>query len=356
MVNHYEILGIEPSATQEQIKKAFRINAVRFHPDKNAGDPFFAQKFIEIKTAYDILSNSVTRAEYDIHYYQFFAKNEPGITEHEKRYREEKAKQKKKEQESFRFDPFKTFYSDNDREQQETPQYPPKQTPWGQKIGESLEFFALPKTIGKIIGGYSDLPKGQKAISSFQLFFNLFKSSLQSISIAFGICFLLYLHWTFNLHKGGTLLPAIIFFLIAISIIIWFKYGIHSNDKKFEFINYFIGINGFALFKCQGTRENLIINSEVNFNDVTDLITSHEIRKYNFNYVNTAYNYLWINRKINKIVFQNSGLYSDKDGQPNKYMYPEYHFNVETEKYWTVYLLDNMEKELELQGYLQFNL
>ena len=59
---YYEILGLKPDATQEQIKKAFRLATVKFHPDVNkSGEKIF----MEIKEAYEVLSNPEERKKYD---------------------------------------------------------------------------------------------------------------------------------------------------------------------------------------------------------------------------------------------------------------------------------------------------
>lgn len=60
--NYYEILGIQKSASKEEIKKAFRSLAHKYHPDKNGGD---ASKFKEVSEAYAVLSDDKKRAEYD---------------------------------------------------------------------------------------------------------------------------------------------------------------------------------------------------------------------------------------------------------------------------------------------------
>jgi DnaJ-class molecular chaperone len=68
--NYYNILGLPPTATREEIKKAYRKLALRFHPDKNREDsPAEAtRKFREISRAYDILKNPKTRRQYDLQF------------------------------------------------------------------------------------------------------------------------------------------------------------------------------------------------------------------------------------------------------------------------------------------------
>lgn len=65
MRSHYETLGVRSSATPEEIKKAFRVLALRFHPDKNPGDPAAEEKFKEVAGAYEVLSDAEKRREYD---------------------------------------------------------------------------------------------------------------------------------------------------------------------------------------------------------------------------------------------------------------------------------------------------
>lgn len=60
--DHYKTLGVDKSASQEEIKKAFRKLAQQYHPDKPTGDE---AKFKEINEAYSVLSDSKKRAQYD---------------------------------------------------------------------------------------------------------------------------------------------------------------------------------------------------------------------------------------------------------------------------------------------------
>lgn len=63
--DYYEVLGIEKGASADEIKKAYRKLAVKYHPDKNPGDTEAENKFKEATEAYEILSDSNKRAQYD---------------------------------------------------------------------------------------------------------------------------------------------------------------------------------------------------------------------------------------------------------------------------------------------------
>lgn len=65
MKNYYYFLSIPENATEEEIKKAYRKLSVKYHPDKNDNDPFFAARFMEIQEAYEILSDKEKRRIYD---------------------------------------------------------------------------------------------------------------------------------------------------------------------------------------------------------------------------------------------------------------------------------------------------
>lgn len=65
MKNYYEILGISKTATADEIKKAYRNLAFKYHPDRNSGDKAAEEKFKEINEAYDVLSDEKKRADYN---------------------------------------------------------------------------------------------------------------------------------------------------------------------------------------------------------------------------------------------------------------------------------------------------
>ena len=65
MEDLYEVLGVQRTATQSEIKSAYRKLAIKYHPDKNPGDKAAEEKFKKITAAYDVLSDETKRRQYD---------------------------------------------------------------------------------------------------------------------------------------------------------------------------------------------------------------------------------------------------------------------------------------------------
>ncbi len=63
--DYYKILGVAKSATQDEIKKAFRKLAIKYHPDKNPGDKKAEEKFKEANEANEVLGDAIKRKKYD---------------------------------------------------------------------------------------------------------------------------------------------------------------------------------------------------------------------------------------------------------------------------------------------------
>jgi molecular chaperone DnaJ len=63
--DYYEVLGVSKEATKDEIKKAYRKQAIKYHPDKNPGDKKSEENFKEAAEAYEVLSNDEKKSRYD---------------------------------------------------------------------------------------------------------------------------------------------------------------------------------------------------------------------------------------------------------------------------------------------------
>ena len=63
--DYYEVLGVSKDASENDIKKAYRKAAMKYHPDRNPGNKEAEEKFKEVNEAYAVLSDKDKRAKYD---------------------------------------------------------------------------------------------------------------------------------------------------------------------------------------------------------------------------------------------------------------------------------------------------
>ena len=63
--DYYEVLGISKGASEDEIKKAYKKMARKYHPDLNPGDKEAEEKFKEVNEAYEVLSDADKKARYD---------------------------------------------------------------------------------------------------------------------------------------------------------------------------------------------------------------------------------------------------------------------------------------------------
>ena len=211
----------------------------------------------------------------------------------------------------------------------------------GEKLSENSVFFARPKKIGKIICGMSNLYKSTESYTEKQKVVRVVKNALIGLGIGTTIFFLA------NLSNP---IWIIIWFTVPTLIAIWVASAINS----FKHHNYFVGVNGFAEYICEDSVENIVVSKEINFNDVTDLYVYQADKRTKGNYQTTEFLYAWLNSTNNKIPYAKEGSYN----KSSEIKLQSFHINFcrAAEKYWTVYLLDNMESILQKQGFIEFNL
>lgn len=99
--DYYKILGVQPNATSENIRTAYRKLSKKFHPDVNSGDKFFEEKFKEIQEAYEILSDTLKRKQYDYIRANLNKSKNSYNQEHEDNLRK-KEKELRKQKEEFK--------------------------------------------------------------------------------------------------------------------------------------------------------------------------------------------------------------------------------------------------------------
>ena len=87
MKDYYELLGVPKSATADEIKKAYRTLAFKYHPDRNQGNKEAEEKFKQISEAYDVLGDETKRRNYDAGAYTTGSYyNNAGQNEYQRQY------------------------------------------------------------------------------------------------------------------------------------------------------------------------------------------------------------------------------------------------------------------------------
>lgn len=119
MTDYYAILGVSQTATEAEIKTAFRTLAKTYHPDKNPTNPNAAALFEQIIQAYNTLTNSYERKRYD--YKLNHSKNSTVTTQKTGRHKY-KERNTPSEAELKRRDYYKTHYKQAERKAQQQPQ------------------------------------------------------------------------------------------------------------------------------------------------------------------------------------------------------------------------------------------
>lgn len=315
MKNYYSILNINVNATNLEIKKSYRLLAIKYHPDKNNGDKKLTQKFQEVKEAYDVLIDNIARKNYDEKYSNYFDK---------------------KDNET----PNETNFNENPQENDDfTPEYKPAFDLFGKKISESTLFFKLPERIGIIIGAYSSLKEDDKPLTEKQKKTNLIKGLIVAIIIYLLIFFLgkPNLTWSF------------IWFVVTF-LVIWF----FTSQINIYFHNsFFVGTHGYAQFETSDKKSENCTERVVKFNDISNIYVHFTEVKQNFRYERTDYKY-YIFDNENILVDGYSGYYDKNENTSEQPL--ELNFCRKIEQSWNIYLLNTMEEKLNKDGHISFYL
>jgi tetratricopeptide (TPR) repeat protein len=102
VADYYEVLGVSSQATQDQIKRAFRERAMRYHPDRNPGNPEAEALFKQLNEAYQVLSDPDLRARYDGRFTQFFGGASEQASSPDPRERRRRRAQQHYQQQEYR--------------------------------------------------------------------------------------------------------------------------------------------------------------------------------------------------------------------------------------------------------------
>ena len=327
MKDYYKILDIKPDASLEEIKKACRIMAVRFHPEKIFGNTEIADKLTEVKEAYQLFTDAQRKKQYDdLYKSSSFKAATRGLNNIET------SKQGRGIAENY--------YLFGSRATQDTSDEFPQYDHWGNKLDAQADLFARPKRIGRLISGYTSLSIDDKPYTLKQLFVGYSAGLLCSLLIAWLIVYVFGI-------------SAVQIKLLTLGIVSALVLGIVYSYTIFRYECNYMGVNGFAQFKCKGSREKISESWEVNFNDLSDLFKTLEVggSYYTIGKSRLSYTFAWLNDRT--VINQSKGTFEGK--QYPDHSESKYWLHAWAEKYWTIYLLDRMEKELEQRGYLEFS-
>ena len=168
MKNYYQVLNLDPTCSMEEIKSAYKKYALEFHPDKHNGSTFFEARFLEVKEAYEILSNYQERRTHD-NYHSFTQTNKSSETQpppqnnHTRNYSQQNENQFSQQQGNSQRPGFNNYID------------------WAQKKYESGDFY----------GALEELEKAQRLEPSNGLI-NFIKANLYENSNNLLVAFKLY--------------------------------------------------------------------------------------------------------------------------------------------------------------------
>lgn len=230
-------------------------------------------------------------------------------------------------------------------EEPSTPSSPAREEPMtnhgGGPLPRNADFFAAPPAeIGPITSVYTTLTGGQRPWSPGARLIAIGFSGLGGLVVGALIVVLCTLKdgfWQFLWPTVGSGLGALI------------AYGV----TRFSHTCTYVGREGIAKFTCTGTRDNIASSETFRFRDATELRTSQTLRYVNGVYQNTTYTFTWsdVGGRARHVI---TGSHNSEKGEP-----PTgdlYHYARAAELAWTVYLLGQVQRQVDLAGSVAFNL
>ncbi len=211
---------------------------------------------------------------------------------------------------------------------------------YGQKLDERAIFFKVPTTIGEIVSASSSYFEGQKPLTSNQIFLKYLKNT--GIAAIIGAAIVLIFRVSNPIWLAVWFVVPIIIALISA-----------NNSTKFKGVCNYIGTNGFAEYAFLNSPDNLTTNTELSFDNVTDILKGSVVKKRNFNYEGTDYFFLWLNE--GKEVHRLEDTHKNQHNLPDKYPFP-YHFMSLAVSQWTKKLVEQIPEKLSKDGFLEFYL
>ncbi|MBP7107731.1 MAG: hypothetical protein KBA90_04155 [Chitinophagaceae bacterium] len=216
----------------------------------------------------------------------------------------------------------------------------PEYDHFGQKIPAGAIFFKTPTIIGDIVSASTSYYEGAKALTSQQILLKYLKNIGIAALIAGAIVLI-----------GRVSNP--IWFSIWFAVPIIIALIATGNSTKFKGVCNYIGSNGFAEYGFMNLPENIVSNTEISFDNVTDILKGSVVKKRNFNYEGTDYFFLWLNKGT--VVYKLESTHQNKNNEPGKYPF-EYHFMSLAVSQWTRKLVEQIPEKLAKNGCLEFDL
>lgn len=211
----------------------------------------------------------------------------------------------------------------------------------GTPLLPEMDFFvAPPAEIGKVVTAWTTLKKTKAPWSA-----------VSRLMLAFGLALVVCVAgeiFTQNVMSEIPLVGRSIYGAVAFIAMLagWMM-------TSFRAVCTYAGTLGVARYSLSGNRENPAVGKIFCYGDGAELRTSQTHNYYNGVYTGTIYKYRWTNSE-GRELFKLAGNYHSQQGTPKPAS--EFHFAQASETYWSMYLLDRVNEQLDKEGFVQFGL